>query len=133
MHAPLPQPIDTLDFHWYYGETGTGKSTAARSESTNYYIKGINKWWDGFDDHPLVIIEEWSPMENAATNIMGCYLKQWCDHHPFSAETKGGMRIIRPKKIIITSNYSLDECFSDPNVLNPLKRRLKITKFSNFY
>lgn len=128
----IPTSIETLDFHWFYGPTGTGKSVTARRDNPNYYLKGINKWWDGYTGQDCVIIEEWSPMDQGAERAMGHYLKQWCDHHPFMAETKGGMKMIRPKKIIITSNYSMEECFLDKNNLDPLKRRFKIHHFNNF-
>jgi hypothetical protein len=56
-------------------------------------------------------------------------LKEWCDHHPFAAETKGSTTVLRPPKVIITSNYSMEECFTDPNILEPLKRRLNVRYF----
>lgn len=127
MHQVVPESIPTLDFWWYYGPTGTGKSYTARTENPDYYVKGLNKWWDGYEDQPCVIIEEWHPEVVDALQQM---LKQWCDHHPFAAETKGSTRCIRPGKIIITSNYSMEECFKDLNVLDPLKRRIKVKHFS---
>lgn len=121
----VPASQEILDFHWWCGATGTGKSKTARDENPGYYVKQTNKWWDGYKGQPCVIIEEWSP----EMKMLGNYLKQWCDHHPFSAETKGGTKCIRPPKIIITSNYSLEECFDDMNVLLPLQRRLQIKHF----
>lgn len=122
----VPASQSFLDFYWFYGATGTGKSKRARDENPGYYVKQTNKWWDGYTDQPCVIIEEWSP----EMKMLGNYLKQWCDHHPFSAEIKGGTKCIRPPKIIITSNYSIDECFDDPNVILPLKRRIQIKHFN---
>lgn len=123
---PAPKPLDVLDNYWYYGETGTGKSRRARDENPGYYLKNINKWWDGYVDQPCVIIEEWSP-----SVVLGLQqkLKEWADHHPFSAEVKGGTTVLRPPKIIVTSNYRIDECFLDPAILQPLKRRFKIVNF----
>lgn len=129
---PMPEPIEVLDFHWYYGETGTGKSRTAREQNPGYYVKGINKWWDGYTDQNCVIIEEWGPMDPGAERAMAHYLKQWCDHHPFNAEFKGGSKMIRPKKIIITSNWSIDECFKDEQNREPLKRRLQQHHFHAF-
>lgn len=130
-NRPPPEPIEIMDFHWFYGETGTGKSRTARTENPKHYIKLVNKWWDGYDDkkYDCVIIEEWGLMPPDVERAMGTLLKTWADHHPFQAETKGGMRMFRPKKIIVTSNYSMEEIFKDPQNLDPLKRRFTVTHF----
>lgn len=127
MHRPVPPSVDKLDFHWFYGPSGTGKSLAARNENPGYYLKRRNKWWDNYTDQPCVIIEEWCPQDE---QYLGSMLKEWCDHHPFAAEMKGSTVTIRPPKIIITSNYSLEECFSDIHNLEPLRRRLTIRQFT---
>lgn len=125
----LPESLDVLDFQWYYGASGTGKSRKARSENPGYYVKNKNKWWDGYVDQKCVIIEEWNP--DVVTGLQQM-LKEWCDHHPFAAETKGSTTILRPPKIIITSNYSMEECFGhDPvGLLEPMKRRIKSVHFN---
>lgn len=46
--------------------------------------------------------------------INGHHIKQWCDHYPFKANQKGSQLLIRPEKIIVTSNYSIRECFDTP-------------------
>lgn len=120
-----PESMAIIDFHWFVGKTGSGKSLTARQENPGAYIKNTNKWWDGYVDQDCVIIDEWSP----EAECLAQYLKKWCDHHAFSAETKGGTLTIRPKKIIITSNYSLEQCFSKEQDLEPLKRRLKVREF----
>ena len=126
-HQRVPDSIAELDNWWYYGDTGTGKSWTARRENPGYYIKNKNRWWDGYSGQETVIIEEWDP---ADAQFLGSYLKQWADHHPFSAEVKGGSMCIRLRRIIITSNYSLEQCFGDPAVLEPLRRRFKVKHFS---
>jgi len=124
-HQVNPDPIETLDNWWYWGSTGTGKSTAARRDNPGYYLKRPNKWWDGYVNQDVVIIEEWCP----EYKMLGNHLKEWADHHAFSAEIKGGSMSIRPKKIIITSNYSMEQCFEDPAMLEPLRRRFKVKEF----
>lgn len=123
----VPESLAVLDNWWYYGETGTGKSLTARTENPGYYIKNKNKWWDGYKGQPCVIIEEWDPHYS---DSLGSFLKEWADHHPFNAEIKGGSMCIRPPKLIVTSNYSLEECFLDPTLLAPLLRRFKVKHFS---
>ncbi len=127
-YQQVPESIADLDFWWYHGASGTGKSLTARSENPGYYIKNKNKWWDGYIDQPCVIIEEWFPEVVSGLQQM---LKEWCDHHPFAAETKGSTTSLRPPKIIVTSNYSLEECFGHDRtgLFEPLSRRFKIRTF----
>lgn len=115
-----------LKNEWYWGPTGTGKSRKAHTENPDAYIKNQNKWWDGYKGQDVVIIEEWSPDVKGLTS----YLKIWSDRYPFNAEVKGSSDKIRPQKIIITSNYSMEECFEGED-LNALKRRFKQIKFHN--
>lgn len=121
-----PASLPEMDFHWWYGDSGTGKSFTAREENPDYYIKNPNKWWDGYKDQPCVIIDDW----DTTHSCLGYHLKIWADHHPFQAETKGSSMCIRPPKIIVTSNYALEDVFTDPNILEPLKRRFKVKHFS---
>jgi hypothetical protein len=127
-YQQVPDSLPTLDFHWYTGASGTGKSRAAREENPGYFVKNKNKWWCGYVDQPCVIIEEWNPEIIPALNHM---LKEWLDHHPFCAETKGSSAAIRPPKIIVTSNYTLEECFGSDRVglLEPIKRRVTVREF----
>lgn len=62
--------------------------------------------------------------------FMGYFLKRWCDHYPFRAEYKGGSKTIRPRAIIVTSNYSIEDIFGDDQVLvGAIKRRFKVKHF----
>lgn len=121
----VPESIEELDNRWYHGSTGTGKSKSAREEFPDAYLKNANKWWDGYVDQETVIIDEWDPIHS----VLGTHLKQWADHHPFAAESKGGMLCIRPKRIIITSNYTIEECFDQSQNYIPLMRRFKQINF----
>lgn len=51
------------------------------------------------------------------------YLKHWADRYPFRGETKGSSRLIRPRLIIVTSNYRLEDCFERHEDIQALKRR----------
>jgi len=58
--------------------------------------------------------------------VLATHLKVWADHYPFTAETKGGGTTIRPKRIIVTSNYSPAELFEDKVTLEAIERRFKV-------
>jgi len=57
--------------------------------------------------------------------IGGHHLKKWADHYKFPAAVKGGQILIRPKRIIITSNYDMESVYERNEDLLPLKRRFR--------
>lgn len=116
------EPIPGLINEWIYGPTGSGKSKAAREENPIFYNKSCNKWWDGYNNEPVVIIDDF----DTSHHVLGHHLKIWGDHYSFNAEVKGGALHIRPQKIIITSNYHPAEIFKDKNILDPILRRYQI-------
>jgi len=118
-HAKNKESLDHTTGEWWYGESGSGKSKTARETYPDAYIKGVNKWWDGYRDQETVIIEDLDKFDVA----MGGNLKRWCDHYSFPAEIKGGGMNIRPKKIIITSQYDIHEIWEDQATIDALERR----------
>lgn len=118
--------LPTIEHEWWVGDTGTGKSRLAWELYPNHYQKELNKWWCGYEDQDVVIIEEWSP-KNECT---GSQLKIWADRYPFTGQIKGGsLKSIRPRKIIVLSNYYIDRCFLDERDSDPLNRRFKTVTF----
>lgn len=117
-------------FEWWVGPTGTGKSrTLWEKYGNNRYLKGITKWWDNYRYEEVVVIEEADPLR---CQHMAHYFKIWCDHYPFRAEVKcSHLNNIRPNKIIITSNYTIRECFPNQQDYEPLERRFKVVKFGD--
>lgn len=115
---------------WYYGPPMTGKSTAARAVPGTRYDKPCNKWWDGYQGEDNVILDDFDHNHKA----LGHHLKRWADKYAFPAEMKGTTIQIRPKLIIVTSNYSIDDIFADDPVLaDALKRRFKRTHYDKLY
>lgn len=114
-------------FEWWYGPTGTGKSRTFWEQYPEHYDKSITKWWDGYQHQEVTLIEEADPKK---CEHMAYYFKRWCDHYPFRAEVKfGHLNNIRPNKIIVTSNYTIKECFPDQQDYEPLMRRFKMVHF----
>jgi hypothetical protein len=117
-----------LENLWYFGPPGTGKSRFARDKHPDAFCKALNHWWDGYAGEDTVIIDEW---EIGSGKFLGHHLKIWADRYAFKMEIKGSvLPMQRPKKIIITSNYSIDECFgSDRMLCAAIHRRFRSVDF----
>jgi len=94
----------------FYGEAGSGKSLKAMTEAfaefgeEKVYIKKEgSKWWDGYDAHPCVILDDFRSSWWSLTYMLGVM-----DRYAFRVEFKGGMRQLRAKCIYIT-------CISAPS------------------
>lgn len=85
---------------WIYGPSGAGKSRRARElcvEDT--YCKNTGtKWWNGYDAHKNIIIDDFRDDWWPITYTLGLL-----DRYEFQVEFKGGLRQILAEKIVITS------------------------------
>lgn len=115
-----------LENEWWVGPTGTGKSRLLWELYPDHFSKRLNKWWDGYQRQDIVAIEEWSPKND----VTGSSLKIWADRYVFDGEVKGGTLMhLRPKKIIVLSNYTIEQCFSAVEDREPIRRRFREIKF----
>ena len=110
-YKKTPARLAQLDNIWIVGPPATGKSTYVHNKYPGAYKKGYSKWWCGYreDDegHLTVLLDDlhprWAEKE---------LLKNWADIFPFVAEYKGGSMQIRPERIVVTSNYTIEQvCF----------------------
>lgn len=112
---------------WIYGPTGTGKSRLVRNYANQrgfrIYNKLANKWWDNYHSEQIVLIEDLDP---ESCKYLANHIKLWADRYAFSAEFKGGICELSPIKfqLIVTSNYSIEECFKTSDV-NAISRRFQ--------
>ncbi|MEM4959551.1 MAG: hypothetical protein QXX12_06760, partial [Nanopusillaceae archaeon] len=79
--------------HWYFGRTGIGKSRRARWEAESefgpdevYRKADPSKWFNGYDRHKAVIIDDYRDSWWYFTEIL-----RLLDRYPTQVEVKGGM------------------------------------------
>lgn len=122
-HKDKIEDLLVLNNVWIYGTSGVGKSTYARQTWPDNFNKPATKWWDRYEGEACVILDDLS--------IDDCYklkklLKVWADLFPFVGEVKGDSLWIRPTRIVVTSQYTIKECFAnDDKQCQAITRRFK--------
>lgn len=107
---------------WLWGPSGSGKTRYAYDNHSPDEIHlqiSTEKWYEGYDSHPIVIIDE---VSNETSYSM---LKLLCDRFPARVEYKGGSRSFLAKKIYITSlSHPADLFYSYPENGKEMLRRI---------
>lgn len=111
---------------WIYGPPGTGKSRWVREHHPGAYDKALNKWWDQYEDEQVIHMEDFAP-EHA--KFLTGYVKRWVDRYAFRGETKNGTGVFRPQRVIVTSNYTIAECFDGVDK-EAILRRFEVMHFT---
>lgn len=105
---------------WYWGKTGTGKSRTAFEELDDPYVcMETNTWWEGYDAHQNVIIDD---MRKDFCKFHT--LLRILDRYPHQIECKGGARQFLSKTIIITSSLSPLDMYQTREDISQLLRRI---------
>lgn len=118
-----------LTNEWICGRSGIGKSTTARKENPLFYRKNKNKWWCGYNDEPCVIVDNVTKFDVALASD----LEMWGDYYPFLAEVKCGSKNIRPSKVVVTSQFRIEEIWeSSEETKENLLRRYKVRVFGKW-
>lgn len=118
------------EVHIYFGDAGAGKSRLAHELAPDAYVKVPGVWWDHYCGQSDVIMDDFYGLDSYAYDLF----LQLTDRYKFTAQVKGGMVPVNPKRIFITSNkHPRDWYCSDPRyVARAFFRRIaKILEFRN--
>ena len=119
----VPEHLAGVCGTWIWGEAGCGKTTSVFTHYPECYSKPIkSKWWDGYSDQPIVLFDDVSIYERE----LGTLLKHVADSKAFYIEAKGLQYAIRPTRVFVTSQYTIEEIWDDQQTRDALNRRFTV-------
>jgi len=109
---------------WFHGLPGVGKTREAYVLLPNAYTSSNGKWWEGYDAHADVIIDDFRPDYCKFDELL-----RLLDRYAHRIECKGGSRQFLAKNIIITSTKHPSTWFSNVGEnIQQLLRRIDIIR-----
>lgn len=119
LHNILKPPRTTRPkCYWFHGVTGTGKTYKAKNLGASYYIKSSTKWWDGYDQQEVVIIDDFRKDNFPFDEIL-----RWLDENECIVEVKGSTIQLNSPIMVITCDVA-PYIYWQGNDLDQLMRRL---------
>ncbi len=124
-----PEDLTSLDNMWVVAPTGYGKSKYVREKYPDYYDKAPNKWFVGYKGEETILLDDMGPEQ---CKYLAWYIKRWADLYSYPMETKGGGCQIRPKRLVVTSQYKIEDCFEDYKVVEAVERRFTVIELRHW-
>lgn len=116
----------TVEIHFGATETGKTRQVFDRFPASEVYIKNVNnKWWDGYDGHRVILLDEFDKRDQSPGHYFNmAETLVMCDRYPYSREVKcSGVRIC-PEIIIFTGNACPTTWFGPLEDVQPFMRRI---------
>jgi len=109
---------------WFWGKSGTGKTRSAAELLPDAWMShGDLQWWDGYEGHEDVILDDFRPDDIRLNKLL-----RILDRYPMRVMVKGGSRELLAKRIIITSILSPHDCYWRGEDPQQLLRRIDVIK-----
>jgi hypothetical protein len=116
------------EVYWYHGSTGSGKTRAASDACPGAYWKNpVNKWWDGYQAHEDVIIDDYRCDFSTFTTLLRLF-----DRYPMQVEAKGTSVEFVAKRIFVTCPQSYTEMWSGQTDEKLAQLTRRITECKHF-
>lgn len=126
------EPLTELKNEWIWGPTGSGKSKYVSDNFPDAYDHPREVYWDSYEFESTVVL---SDVDETWEDVLW-ELKIWGDHYVFNGRIKHKPSLkMRPKRIIITSNYTIEEVLTrvfkrknikhDAMLIKAIQRRFK--------
>lgn len=128
LYRPPVQTLDRIDVRYIFGNAGIGKDHYVRTTWPGLYLVERNgEDWTGYMNEEVVYIPDVSP--TFFVNFGLQRVKQLFDKWPLKVRVLyGGDKLIRPKTVIMTSNYPFEHALNlIPHAEHePLRRRVQV-------
>jgi hypothetical protein len=109
---------------WLWGDSGVGKSRLARefADGDRYVKNDGTRWWDGYDGHKQIILDDWRDSWWPITYFLGLI-----DRYGFRFEYKGGYRQCKATLFVITCPWRPEDCYRQARDENKTQLYRRIT------
>lgn len=114
------------EVRWYYGSTGSGKTKTAVEEFPGAYMSQRDgKWFDGYDAHEVVILDDFRKSFCAFDVLL-----RMIDRYGFRIECKGGSRQFLARVIIFTCPWHPEVLYENhpDEAVGQLMRRIDMLR-----
>jgi len=105
-----------------FGVPGIGKSYWAQKTYPGAYWKAKGPWWNGYNRHEVVILDEfygWLPFDT---------LCRLLDATPYTVEIKGGFVEFVAKTIVFLSNKHVEDWYRSVDTIHQVAVKRRITQ-----
>lgn len=134
---PTPLPVlksrftsDALDEpcgEWWFGPSASGKTTTQQRLYPNAFPLGFDMNWNNYNNEEVVVF---SDVSHFSLKRLGWDLALWGGKDAFKVAIQNKEIIIRPKRFILITWFSMEDVFgSDSSLMEALRKQFRVVNF----